>query len=108
MTTEASELNKQAWIRFLLGILALTGVVWGASANVERIDSRSRENRLGIEAMRADHMVLRDSVHSLELKDMETSMRQQEILSILSDVKKGQNEFRILMIEKLNTFEAVN
>jgi len=84
-TTKRNE--TQAWVRFILGIVAFSGVVWGASANVTAIANMAISNQTSIAVMVTDARRRDASIRSLELSDKERETNQIAILKALDRIE---------------------
>ena len=88
--------NKQAWVRFVLGVIALVGTVWGASSEFKGVAIVAANNASAIVEIQKQQRSFVEDIHDLELQDKETMIRQQQILSELSDIKTILRSFEVV------------
>ncbi len=80
--------EKQAWIRFLLGLILIGSIVWGASAKLERIAATAAGNKIKINLLFEDSKSVWSKIHDLDLQNQETSINQRNIMSSLIRIEK--------------------
>ena len=97
--------DKQAWLRFVLGFVALAGVVWGARGNIDGVQTKADSAYVMAYDNAGDIDNVKDLITEIRLDNKETVTRQQSILTGQAQIRADQKEFTRMVISELKRLE---
>ena len=87
MTSQYKAEEIQAWVRFALGVIALAGVVWGASGNMTTIMNMALSNQRASSGLILEDKSINGSIRDIELNSKEFSTKQIMMMDSLNRIE---------------------